>query len=211
MPYQDAPSELETLFSGKASKKKPPDLLEKSFVELGYGKKWQRGEGEAASVLRAFIRVQERLRLLAGMHIALKRVREFCGLLQRKWTLAGCLARLDVNSMRQVLDGLVSRHLALREANGSFSVHPAVRDHFYRLATTAEGGAWHDILRQQLTSLAQRPGHGLPEDPTTLDLVEEAIYHALEAGRPEEAQDLYQNVLGGLRHLAWKLVRWLEA
>jgi hypothetical protein len=139
------------------------------------------------------------------MHIALGQVREFCRLLQRKWSLAGCLAPLDVNSIRQILDGLVCRHLVLREANSSFSVHPAVRDHFYRMATTAEGGAWHDILRQQLISLAQRPGHALPEDSTTLDLVEEAIYHSLEAGRPKEAQDLYQNVLGGLRHLAWKL------
>jgi hypothetical protein len=73
------------------------------------------------------------------------------------------------------------------------------------VATTAESSDWHDMLRQQMISLAQRPGHGLPEDATTLDQVEEAIHHALEAGRPKEAQDLYQNVLGGLRHLAWKL------
>jgi hypothetical protein len=206
MPYKEMPSEFEELISGKGLAKQPPDLLEKSFLELGFGKKWRGGVGEeAASVLRAFVRVQDRLRLLAGMHIALGRVRELCRLLQRKWSLAGCLATVDVNGMCQVLDGLVSRHLVLREANESFSVHPAVRDHFYRLATTAEGGAWHDILRQQLISLAQRPGHGLPEDSSTLDLVEEAIYHALEAGRPKEAQDLYQNVLGGLRHLAWKL------
>jgi tetratricopeptide (TPR) repeat protein len=216
MPYKEAPSEFEKIISGKGLAKQPPELLEKSFLQLGFGK---RGRGvlgkeaakkgglgeEAASVLRAFVRVQDRLRILAGIHIALVRVRELCRLLQRKWSLAGCLAPLDMNGMRQVLDGLVSRHLVLREANGSFSVHPAVRDHFYRLATTIEGGAWHDILREQLISLAQRPGHGLPEDPATLDLVEEGIYHALEAGRQKEAYDLYQNVMGGLRHLAWKL------
>jgi hypothetical protein len=206
MPYKDMPSELEKLVSGKGLEKQPPDILEKSFLELGYGKKWRGDLGEeAANVLRGLARVRDRLRLLAGTHIALQRVRELCGLLQRKWSLAGCLAPLDDNGIRQVLDGLVSRHLVLREANGSFSVHPAVRDHFHRVATTAEGGAWHNILRQQLTSLAKRPGHSFPEDSATLDLVEEGIYHALEAGRPKEAQDLYQNVLGGLRHLAWKL------
>jgi hypothetical protein len=206
MPYKESPSELEELISGKGTVKEPPEVLEKSFLELGFGKKQRRAVGEeAASVLRAFVRVQDRLRLLAVMHIALGRVRELCRLLQRKWSLAGCLTPLDLSGMRQVLDGLVNRHLVLREANGSFSVHPAVRDHFYRVATTAESGSWHDILRQQLITLAKRPGHSLPEDSTSLDLVEEAIYHALEAGRHKEAQDLYQNVLGGLRHLAWKL------
>ena len=38
-----------------------------------------------------------------------------------------------------------------------------------------------------------------------LDLVEEAIHHSLEAGRAEEALGLYERVLGGHRHLAWKL------
>jgi hypothetical protein len=35
--------------------------------------------------------------------------------------------------------------------------------------------------------------------------VEEAIYHALQAGRVDEAEWLYREVLGGMRHLAWKL------
>ncbi|MCI0355051.1 MAG: hypothetical protein L0099_08440, partial [Acidobacteria bacterium] len=34
---------------------------------------------------------------------------------------------------------------------------------------------------------------------------EEAIFHAQAAGRADEAQWLYNQVLGGLRHLAWKL------
>jgi tetratricopeptide (TPR) repeat protein len=36
-------------------------------------------------------------------------------------------------------------------------------------------------------------------------VVEEAIYHAIQAGRPEEAAGLYASVLGGLHHLGWKL------
>jgi tetratricopeptide (TPR) repeat protein len=112
---------------------------------------------------------------------------------------------MDPAELRQAVDALVGRHLVLREADGSFSVHPAVRDHFYRLAGTTEGGAWHDIIREQFISLVQRPGRGLPEDARTLDMIEEAIYHARQAGRIEEALRLFNDVLGGLRHLAWKL------
>src|SRR5436309_14378449 len=35
--------------------------------------------------------------------------------------------------------------------------------------------------------------------------MEEAIYHAQQACRPEDALGLYNDVLGGLRHLGWKL------
>ena len=38
-----------------------------------------------------------------------------------------------------------------------------------------------------------------------LDLVEEAISHAVRAGEPAKAHGLYFQVLGGHRHLAWKL------
>src|SRR5262249_20142545 len=65
--------------------------------------------------------------------------------------------------------------------------------------------AWHDVLREHLVSLVQRPGKRRPEDAATLDLAEEAIYHAQEAGRVGEAQWLYTQMLGGLRHLGWKL------
>src|SRR5262249_54564289 len=50
-----------------------------------------------------------------------------------------------------------------------------------------------------------RPGRKHPDDPATLDLVEEAIHHAAEAGQVEEAFKLYSDVLGGLRHLGWRL------
>src|SRR5262249_39327647 len=66
-------------------------------------------------------------------------------------------------------------------------------------------GRWHALLGQQLVSLVQRPGLRLPEDRASLDLVEEAIYHAAAAGASAEAVALYQEVLGGLRHLGWRL------
>ncbi len=45
----------------------------------------------------------------------------------------------------------------------------------------------------------------LPTDQASLDLAEEAIAHALGAGQPKKAWDLDAHVLGGHRHLAWKL------
>jgi hypothetical protein len=73
------------------------------------------------------------------------------------------------------------------------------------LAAAADQGAWHDLIREQMMSLVLRPGQRLPEEPAMLDLVEEAIHHAREGGRVREAEGLYNHVLGGLRHLGWKL------
>lgn len=137
--------------------------------------------------------------------MALRIVREKCRLLQKKWALAGPLAQLEAAELRKALSALVGRHLLLREADGSYSAHPAIRDHFARLATAPEQEAWHDIIREQLISLAHRPGRNPPEDRAALDMIEEAIHHALQAGRRDEALWLFNDVLGGMRHLAWKL------
>jgi hypothetical protein len=191
---------------------KPAAALEQAFTSLGYFKSPslpQTGSGREelgpAEFLYAWRRAQRQLRYLIGKHFALARVRELCRLYQQKSSLAGPLAQVDVADFRKLLDALVGRHLVLREANDSFSVHPAVRDHFSRLTTGPQGEAWHDLIREQLVSLAQRPGRQLPEGPASLDLVEEAIHHALEAGRAEQALSLYTHVLGGLKHLGWKL------
>ncbi len=158
-----------------------------------------------ADVLRAYTRVRRALGFLAVKHFVLGRVRELCRLYQQKWSLAGPLAACDASEFRRALGSLAGRHLVLREGDDSYSVHPAVRDHFRRLATAGAGNAWHDLIREQLISLVLQPGKQLPEDAASLDLVEEAIHHANEAGRPDEAFDLYNDVLGGLRHLGWKL------
>ncbi|MCI0639809.1 MAG: hypothetical protein L0Y58_25420 [Verrucomicrobia subdivision 3 bacterium] len=191
-----------------------PDIdpaLEKAFATLGYSSKPRAqptqvaGELQTHDVLQSFQSVQRRLRYLAGKHSALRRVRELCRRAQRKWALSGPLAELEAGELRRALDSLVARHLVLREADGAFNVHPAVRDHFYRVATMVQAESWHDLLREQLVSLAQRPGVRCPEDGPTLDLVEEAVYYALQAGRTEEAWRLYNDLLGGVRQLAWKL------
>jgi hypothetical protein len=182
--------------------------LESAFSKMGWlaaagQKQWH--DLNALDVLRAFQRVSRELGQLVCKHFALRRVRELCRARRQKWDLAGPLATLDAAGLRQALDALAGRHLVLREADGSFSVHPAVRDHFARLGSVAETGRWHDLIREGLISLAQRPGVRHPEDRATLDLVEEAIYHARLAGQHAEAWSLYENVLGGLRHLGWKL------
>ncbi len=188
-------------------KEKLPEALESAFQSMGWSGPPTRRPADLApsDVLADWKRVRQQIRYLTGKHFALRRVRELCRSYQKKWAAAGPLAPLDAAGLRQVLDALVGRRLILREADGSFSVHPAVRDHFARLAAAPELGAWHDLIREQMISLVRRPGQRLPEDPAILDVAEEAIYHALAGGRPDEAADLYNRVLGGLRHLGWKL------
>jgi hypothetical protein len=188
-------------------KEQLPEALQVAFENLGWSKPRSHAPGDVtpSDVLRDWQRVQWLLRYLTGKHFALQRVRELCRAYQRKWSAAGALAPLDAGALHRVLDVLLGWHLVLREADGSFSVHAAVRDYFSRLAAASDQGAWHDLIREQLMSLVRRPGRRLPEDPITLDLVEEAIYHAREAGQADEAVALYNQVLGGLRHLGWKL------
>ncbi len=186
--------------------KEPVPLLSAAFAQLD----WEVGRGPVedlspADVLKQLRRVERQIVWLVHKHSALKSVHELCRMHQQKWSLAGPLAPLDAPQLRQVLASLVGRHLVLREADGSFTAHPAVRDHFARLGSASERGRWHELLRRQLMSLVHRPGLPHPQDRLTLDLVEEAIHHAREAGQITEAIALYEQVLGGLRHLGWKL------
>jgi hypothetical protein len=186
---------------------KVDSTLEQAFQHLGWKKKahWPIGDLTPGDLLSSYTRVRQRLLKLAGKHFALRCIRKLCAFYQRKWSLSGELATLNAAGLHRVLDTLVGRRLAIREADGSFSIHPAIRDYFYRLAVTQQQGGWHDLLREQMISLIQQPGQRNPQDPATLDLVEEAIYHAQQASRNDEATWLYREVLGGMRHLAWKL------
>ena len=158
-----------------------------------------------ADIIQAVARERAALQRYAVKHFTLRRVRDICKLYQQKWRASGPLASLDAQGLTEALSALVRRHLALREGDGSVSVHPAVRDYFSQLATGQEQGFWHQLIGEQLISLVRKPGWRLPADKASLDIVEEAISHAMRAGETAKAQGLYFHVLGGHRHLAWKL------
>src|SRR5262245_30944047 len=71
-------------------------------------------------VLYSVQRWQRQIRYLVFKHLALRRIREVCCLYQNKWLLAGPLATLDREELRQVLDRLVERHLLVKETSHSF-------------------------------------------------------------------------------------------
>src|SRR5262249_26423361 len=189
------------------SYKEPPSALEAAFLHAGWAKPSpaEFADLTPADVQVALRRARQVLQQFAVKHRALRLVGEQCRLYQRKWQSSGPLATLDAAAMRQALSNLVDRHLVLREADGTLSVHPAVRDYFAGLTAADDRGLWHHLIGDQLISLVQRPGLRPPEDPATLDLAEEAVAHALGSGRPEKAWHLYVHVLGGHRHLAWRL------
>jgi hypothetical protein len=102
--------------------------------------------------------VRQDLQRFAVKHLALRRVREICRLYQQKWQASGPLALLDADMLRQALDSIVGRHLALREDDGSVRVHPAVCDYFGQLETALERGFWHHLIGEQLISLVGAAG-----------------------------------------------------
>ena len=86
-----------------------------------------------------------------------------------------------------------------------YSVHPAVRDGF--LATLDEDTTkrGHDAAREGLTALLGDQPRDNPSDPATLDLLEEIVYHTLEAGHVREAWAIYIKRIGGYKNLLWRL------
>jgi hypothetical protein len=187
--------------------KEPPAALEVAFLKEGWGKATGPLPDDLTpvDVMHGVRRARQTLQRFAVKHLVLKRTREICDLYQRKWRASGPLATLDSEALSQAFNSLVDRHLVLREPDGSLSVHPAVRDYFRQLETASDQGFWHHLIHEHLLSLVRRPGMRLPTEKASLDLVEEAISHAIQAGDQGEAIQLYNHVLGGHRHLAWKL------
>jgi hypothetical protein len=184
-----------------------PAALEQAFIKAGWSKAamYAHADVTPADVVEALRWVKLALWQCALEHRARRRVLEQCKLYQEKWRASGPLATLEPAALSEALSGLVRRHLALREADDRISVHPAVRDYFGQSVAAPDRGIWHHLIGGQLISLVQRPGAHHPTDEASLDLVEEAIFHALQARQPGAALGLYTRVLGGHRHLAWKL------
>ncbi len=119
--------------------------------------------------------------------------------LRGKDAVAGSLAAMEPAQLRSLVEGLVSLHLVHVEGRDRFTVHPAVRDHFYGLFRDA--AIVHEAVSEHLSTLTQRPGVGLPSNKEALDLLEELIYHALQSGDQENALDIYTYRMGGGDHL----------
>ncbi len=113
--------------------------------------------------------------------------------------LTGSLSNFSAESLDTLIAHLVDRHLVYREANDRYTVHPAIRDHFYRLFRDASDV--HGAIAKHFSTLTDRPGIGLPSDKESLDLLEELIFHAIQAKSVNEAIEIYFSRLGGNEHL----------
>ena len=116
------------------------------------------------------------------------------------------LAGLNERSVQNRLDLLTEMRLLECTEEGMYTVHPAVRDGFVSGIDASGSRAGHDAARQGLESLlAERPGEGFPSDPARLDLLEEIVYHAIEARQIAEAWSIYADRIGGYGNLGWTL------
>jgi tetratricopeptide (TPR) repeat protein len=113
-------------------------------------------------------------------------------------SVAGALAGANVEDLEELAMRLTDAHLLYKEGD-QYSVHPAVRDHFYALFR--DSAVVHGAITKHLLSLSARPGVGLPTSKDSLDLLEELVFHSLRAGRPLEAVEIYQYRMGGSDHL----------
>jgi tetratricopeptide (TPR) repeat protein len=111
-------------------------------------------------------------------------------------------------TIRSVLSQLRSRRLISFYGNKertTCSVHPAIRDHFYRAMGPASTEI-HAAVGAHLIALAERPSRErYALDSFSLDIVEEFIYHTIRSGDVQRALQFYNRSLGGYTHLAWRL------
>jgi tetratricopeptide (TPR) repeat protein len=120
------------------------------------------------------------------------------------------LAALGMRELQSKLAWLVELRLleAARSENGEtlYTVHPAVRDGVLRGLDSNAARLGHQAAREGLQArLGERPGEKYPSDSIVLDLLEEIVYHTLEAGLPQEAYELHRNRMGGYQNLGWRL------
>jgi hypothetical protein len=132
------------------------------------------------------------------------------------------LASLTPEQLAAKLAQLAAMRLIVAGPHGEYTVHPAVRDGFLAGLEPETARLSRVAVRQQLfTALPEplrkedaeitravlegRPGSEMPSDPATLDLLEEILYHTLEAGHPEEAVFIYNHRLGAVRNLGRRL------
>jgi tetratricopeptide (TPR) repeat protein len=115
--------------------------------------------------------------------------------------IAGALHDIELSDLRDCLQRLVRLHLVLREPLEAFTVHPAIRDHFYGSFTDPR--TVHRAVRHHYSALVGSPGLSPPTQAQTLDILEELVYHTIASGHAAEAEEIYRVRLGGYEHLAW--------
>lgn len=120
-----------------------------------------------------------------------------------KASVSGSLAKATRGQLESDLADLVELHLVGKDVKGRYTIHPAVRDHFYR--RFRDPSAVHQAVREHLVPLSKRPGIGLPNDKESLDLLEELVHHAIQAGSVREAAEIYMGRMGGNDHLNTRL------
>jgi TIR domain len=123
------------------------------------------------------------------------------------------LAALDEEQVEKKLSYLVRIHLlnehtsseTNRQLSTVFTIHSVARDGFVLDGEIARQG--HEATRQEMiASLGGLPG--LKNYPCTLahlDLLEEIIYHTLEAGQSDPAWHIFAYSMGGYQNLGWRL------
>ncbi len=139
-----------------------------------------------------------------------------------KQTISGkALAALKQELLQNKLRTLAEMHLLSECAVSSpasshtvecprYTVHPAVRAGFLQGMDPNTARKSHEAARLKLelrVSLAEIPPPLIPyiSSPAALDLLEEVIYHTLEAGHFDEAAQIYIEKMGGYQHLGGHL------
>ncbi|WP_437753887.1 AAA family ATPase [Sorangium sp. So ce1389] len=123
---------------------------------------------------------------------------------------AEALSGLDCGALRAALARLSTLHLIQADTKGGlteYGVHAAIKAHFYERMLSATVVQVHEDAYRALSSLPRplsAPPHSLSDRPTRPRLLDEselyrvddALYHAVRAGRFREAYDLYRLLLG---------------
>lgn len=104
----------------------------------------------------------------------------------------------------EIVNSLVDYHLVLLDTSNNFTVHPAVREHFYQIFKSTD--QIHAYASQSILTLTNRPGNRVTAlSFEMLKYYEELIFHLLRSGDFQNAKSIYFDRIGGGKILADKL------
>jgi tetratricopeptide (TPR) repeat protein len=121
------------------------------------------------------------------------------------------LANLNERQLQAKLQLLVEMRLieasqmqSSAQQSKIYTIHPAVRDGFLKGLDTEATRLGHEAAREGLEASLGGKSGAYTSDPSTLDLLEEIVYHTLAAGHVKEAWDIYWNRIGNFINLGWR-------